>query len=183
MGGMGSGRWHTHVAKNLVDDALVLPISRVKQAINLVADMESSVSQVDDSLYWKQGGRVIGTIEFSVRLDPVVPLVYLSYNVTRHGEKTFYSYPVRVVASFPNYGGLRWWWLCPLIRDGRPCSRRVAKLYLPNSGRYFGCRHCNDLTYRSCRENHQFDLLNSILGMKDFDAKVAVDLLVKGRRR
>jgi hypothetical protein len=42
----------------------------------------------------------------------------------------------------PYYGGLRWWFTCPL------CNRRVGKLYLPDAARYFGCWHCHDLVYR-----------------------------------
>jgi len=33
------------------------------------------------------------------------------------------------------------------------CGRRVAKLYLPRGARYFGCRHCYDLTYLSCQRS------------------------------
>jgi hypothetical protein len=45
----------------------------------------------------------------------------------------------------------------PLVVGGRPCGRRVGKLHLPPHGRYFGCRHCHDLTYASCQESHKFD--------------------------
>jgi hypothetical protein len=39
------------------------------------------------------------------------------------------DYRVRLGATNPNYGGLRWWSICPLARqDGGP-PRRVAKLY------------------------------------------------------
>jgi hypothetical protein len=37
--------------------------------------------------------------------------------------------------------------------NGRPCQRRVGKLYLPPGGRYYGCRHCHALTYTSCQEH------------------------------
>ena len=33
------------------------------------------------------------------------------------------------------------------------CNRRVAKLYLPPGGRYFGCRLCHGLTYKSAQEH------------------------------
>src|SRR5262249_18413085 len=39
----------------------------------------------------------------------------------------------------------------PLCRNGVGCGRRVRKLYL--SGKYFGCRHCHNLTYRSQQES------------------------------
>jgi len=29
----------------------------------------------------------------------------------------------------------------------------VGKLYLPPGGKYFGCRHCYNLTYKSCQES------------------------------
>jgi hypothetical protein len=29
----------------------------------------------------------------------------------------------------------------------------VGKLYLPPHCRYFGCRHCHDLTYTSCQQH------------------------------
>jgi hypothetical protein len=53
----------------------------------------------------------------------------------------------------PNFGGLRWWFLCPLFDKGVPCNRRVRKLYRPRSVWYFGCRTCQDLTYRSVQEH------------------------------
>ena len=38
------------------------------------------------------------------------------------------DYKVRLVTTKPNYGGLRWWFICPLVRfDGGP-PRRVEKL-------------------------------------------------------
>ena len=44
-----------------------------------------------------------------------------------------------------NYGGHRPWLIC------MDCGRRVAVLYL--RGKYFACRHCHNLTYRSCQES------------------------------
>jgi hypothetical protein len=47
------------------------------------------------------------------------------------------------------FGGVRWWARCPLPVDGRPCGRRVAKLYQPPWDPQFGCRVCHRLTYAS----------------------------------
>jgi hypothetical protein len=59
------------------------------------------------------------------------------------------DYKVRLVTTKPNYGGRRWWFICPLVRrDGGP-PRRVAKLYLPSGGKYFGSREAYGLTYTS----------------------------------
>ncbi len=67
------------------------------------------------------------------------------------------DYRVRLVTTEPTYGGRRWWFLCPLTRqDGGP-PRRVAKLYLPPGGTYFGSREAYGLTYTSCQESGKFD--------------------------
>src|SRR5262249_51545398 len=61
------------------------------------------------------------------------------------------DYSVRLVTTPCHLGGVRWWFICPLSRNGVGCGRRVRKLYL--CGKYFGCRHCHNLTYRSCQES------------------------------
>ena len=72
-------------------------------------------------------------------------------SLSRNGEPV--DYRVRLVTSTPHYGGLRWWFICPLVRnDGAP-PRRVAKLYLPSGGKYFGSREGYGLTYTSCQES------------------------------
>ena len=48
-----------------------------------------------------------------------------------------------------HFGGVRYFFHCGLTVSGRYCGRRVAKLYLPSGGKYFGCRHCYDLSYES----------------------------------
>jgi len=35
----------------------------------------------------------------------------------------------------------------------------VGKLYLPGNGRFFGCRHCNNLTYTICQKSGQYNTL------------------------
>jgi hypothetical protein len=59
----------------------------------------------------------------------------------------------------------------------------VAKLHLPSGGRYFGCRRCYDLTYRSCQESHKYDSLYRTLaddtGMDFETVKWAMDSIGK----
>ncbi len=50
---------------------------------------------------------------------------------------------VKLDRTEPNYGGIRWWFICP------KCGRRVSRLYRPSYTHYFFCRHCYDLTYES----------------------------------
>ena len=68
-------------------------------------------------------------------------------------EKTDLDYKVELVTTPCNFGGVRYWFICPLTVNGRSCDRRVAKLYMPPGSRYFGCRHCHNLTYR-CQKEH-----------------------------
>jgi hypothetical protein len=53
---------------------------------------------------------------------------------------------IQIVASRPNFGGSRYWFLCQ-------CGRRVGRLYLPPRRNKFACRRCYDLTYESSREH------------------------------
>jgi hypothetical protein len=57
------------------------------------------------------------------------------------------DYRDRLVTTKPTYGGLRWWFICPLARRDSGPPRRVAKLYLPPGSRYFGSRNGHGLTY------------------------------------
>jgi hypothetical protein len=86
-------------------------------------------------------------------IDPNAAWVRLTYTV----NGTPMDYRVRLVTTQPTYGGRRWWFLCPLERqDGGP-PRRVAKLYLPPGGKYFGSRQAHGLTYTSCQESGKYD--------------------------
>ncbi|MDX9988646.1 MAG: hypothetical protein RB290_08455 [Thiothrix unzii] len=57
---------------------------------------------------------------------------------------TFGDLPV--TATQCNYGGLRYWWVCP------DCGRRVGVLYaLPWQFKTWACRHCHEAVYASSR--------------------------------
>lgn len=53
-----------------------------------------------------------------------------------------YRYVIHIEQTACNYGGTRSWFICP----SQQCRKRVAKLYLSESG-YFTCRHCNKANY------------------------------------
>ena len=81
--------------------------------------------------------------------------VRFNYSSTNRvtGEKKYLDYKVQLERTPCYFGGFRYWFTCPLVINNIPCGRRVGKLYLPPGGIYFGCRHCYDLTYRSCQEH------------------------------
>ena len=78
-------------------------------------------------------------------------LLLLNYRVRSDGEDwTDVEEAVRLARSPCRFGGWRAYFVCPGVKNGRQCSRRVSKLY--GGGRYFLCRHCYDLAYASQSE-------------------------------
>ena len=77
------------------------------------------------------------------------------YTVTDRdtGEKTDYDYKVNLTTTPCHFGGVRYWFICPLTTNGVYCGRRVATLYKGPGGSYFGCRHCYNLSYESRSES------------------------------
>jgi len=72
------------------------------------------------------------------------PFVLIVYTLTdRDGNETEYKTAASLVTTPCNFGGERYWFVCPL------CYSRVGALYLAPGDVYFRCRHCNNLSYRS----------------------------------
>lgn len=143
MGGYGSGRygwWHSKATT--VEECTSIDANRWMRE-GILADR----SIASGGWQWTYADGRKNSIRYSVNtLDGWLRLMY---TVTVKGAKQELDYTVRLQTTPCNYGGVRWWFTCPLS----DCGRRVGKLYLPPSGRYFGCRHCYQLTYRSCQES------------------------------
>ena len=82
------------------------------------------------------------------------PVYIVMLNVRSNVTDATTAYPVALDWSPCPFGGARPWFLCPLVVVGEPCRRRVRILYRPWGSRYFGCRRCHHLTYRS-RQLHR----------------------------
>ncbi len=95
-----------------------------------------------------------GEESIGIEVDTGGMYVRLHYSQTDYdGEKKDFDYKIPLTTTRCNYGGVRYWFICPLIVDGTHCGRRVGVLY---KGRdYFGCRHCHDLIYSSQKENRK----------------------------
>ncbi len=121
---------------------------------------------------WTRHGEKTGSISFVVSTVEGDEYVRFRYTQTdRHsGEKNDLDYKARLDSTPCNFGGRRWWFICPLVVNGRACNRRVGVLYLAG-GRYFGCRHCQDLTYESSKTSHQFDRMFRRMGIDPKEAK------------
>jgi hypothetical protein len=148
MGGSRSGRWRWQDKGITVEECLVLSIADLLRQRLIVPGAWTS-----GSLSWKPAGEAepIATIGFEADVaDPARASMRLRYTLN---DKPV-DYRVRLTTTRPNFGGLRWWFICPMVRaDGEPRGR-VAKLYLPPGQAYFGSRESHGLTYASCQESH-----------------------------
>ena len=66
------------------------------------------------------------------------------------------NYKISLTTTKCNYGGVRYWFICCLTKNGVYCGRRIGILY--SVGKYFGCRYCADVAYRAQFEGGRFRL-------------------------
>jgi hypothetical protein len=156
VGGSGSGRRGWHDKKTTVEECLTLSASALAR--------EGVIARSPDAgfLSWTNTttGERTSSLAYVREIDGNWVTLHLRYTVTRRaGETHDIDLPIVLLTTPSAVGGSRWWFACPLIVNGLPCGRRVGKLYLPPGTRYFGCRHCYDLTCTSCQESHRYDRL------------------------
>ena len=141
----GRGSWYRWHKKDTTGDCLNLDMHRFSELVDLASPRLGSWIWTRSSYF----GESKSTIGYTVLPGCGVKLNYTA------NEKD-YEYLVRISATQPNYGGVRYWWICPNTN----CNRRVRILYL--HGGYFLCRHCQNLTYKSSQAGD--DLTERIMG-------------------
>lgn len=146
---MGRWRWNK---KTTVEECLKLDIPWLCQHGYLQGYKRGGIE-------WRRGEEVADSIGLEVATDmatasdaPVVRLFYTQRN-RETGEGESLDYSVRLSTTSCHFGGRRYWFVCPLVKGGQACGRRVGTLYLPPGGKYFGCRHCYELTYQSAQQH------------------------------
>jgi len=94
---------------------------------------------------WTRAGEPLGSVDVRTAADAVI--------LTSEGSTERRSIEQRVPVTWTrcHLGGVRPWFRCTASVDGRPCGRRVAKLYLRDAP-VFACRHCCGLAYASQQE-------------------------------
>ena len=171
MGGSGSG-WQG-AKKSTTENSLCLSMSALLGKKALVPRRWTS-----GSWGWTYEGeeRSHANIGYEASLSDHQD-AWLRLHYTANGEAV--DYKIRLTTTTPNYGGLRWWFICPLVRkDGLPASR-VAKLYLPPGGRYFGSRLGYGLTYTSCQQSRRFSGLYRMLAEELGTDEASIRLALK----
>ena len=141
------GRWYWD-KKDTVEDCTQLSIFKLKE-LGFLRGWCSG------TLTWTR--RLSGkTNSIGALVDiPGEPYIKVNYTITdRDGNKTDYDYKIGLTTTTCHFGGVRYWFICPLSANGIYCGRRVGTLYLAPGARYFGCRHCYKLSYESRNEPH-----------------------------
>ena len=141
-------RWFPN-KKMTVEEGLKLEIRSLKN----LGFLECRGSIKNGNVWWSIDEQKIATIGISICLGMEGPqmgrrnFLKFDYTITDSdtGETTPFRYSTDLVSTPCRFGGQRWWFICPLVN----CSRRVGVLYLPYGAKYFGCRHCYNLTYES----------------------------------
>lgn len=105
---------------------------------------------VAGTLRWNIGGDPAGSISYTADMtDLDAAELRLSYTRGEGDEREHVKQRVRMTYTEPNYGGRRWWMICPYR------GNRCGKLYLPNWGDRFAGRQAWRLGYRSQRVAHR----------------------------
>jgi hypothetical protein len=149
MGGYGSG-WQGS-KRETVNDSLSLSIAALVRKGALVAGARTSGVWA-----WTYEGERSphATIGYEANLVDA-DAAWLRLHYRANGEPL--DYRVQLTTTRPNYGGRRWWFICPLVRQDSGRAHRAAKLHLPPGGRYFGSREAQGLTYTSCQESGKWN--------------------------
>ena len=148
MGGSGSGTWYRWSKKTVVEDGLTLDLLKLVREKAIIPG-----KHVRGSLTWWNNhiDEERASIGYEADLiDPYAAWVRLHYR--RDGTPE--DYKVRLTVTYPHYGGIRWWFVCPAN------GSRTAKLHLPPGGNLFASRAAYRLGYNSQQESPMFRYLS-----------------------
>ncbi len=97
---------------------------------------------------WTSGGVDTGnSVGIEVSNQEGYLRIYYTQTDRHTQEKKKFDYKIPLTTTLCNYGGKRYWFICPWFKNGNYCGKRVGTLY--KDGDYFACRHCYNLTYSS----------------------------------
>lgn len=138
MGGFGSGRYGGRPTADMS--------KKIDLAWMIRGGKAAPGQWISGRLNWSYGGRPAGSISYVANIENeqnAYPL--LQFWRGSGEEKRYVEQNVRLVFTQPNFGGRRWWMICPAK------GIRVAKLYMPNGADCFASRKAWRLAYNSQR--------------------------------
>lgn len=148
MGGLGSGTWTRWPTKPVVENGLTLDLYKLIKDGALRPGQSSS-----GSLTWSRLGEPIASIGYQSNLAQLTfGSMYLHYN----HDGTPVDCSVSLTTTRPYFGGVRWWFVCPVT------GAKAAKLYLPPGCDTFASRKVFHLAYRSQNEMPRDRLLTKV---------------------
>jgi hypothetical protein len=138
MGGFGSGRHSGRPTANMS--------KRIDIAWMIRTGRASPGTHISGSLTWSFGNEPAGSIRYVAdMIDPAASELRLSFTRGEDGDRESVRQVIRLTFTEPNYGGRRWWMICPYR------GHRVGKLYMPNGGDRFASLKAWRLGYNSQR--------------------------------
>jgi hypothetical protein len=139
MGGCGSGNYYRCNTERTLDEYRNLDINRM---MKMGAIRDGCVNSGNWLWVDKKTGKKNSEIGYECNaLDKADSYLRLSYKFTDTDHSV--DYKIRLVRTYPRYGGVRFWFICP------ERGKRVAKLYLiPSDGRFVS-RHVYKVYYAS----------------------------------
>jgi hypothetical protein len=186
MGGPGSSRWGEYYERKVpVEECILVDVRKLRRALCELPEPSSGslwavriateefrhVDFAVDPCGGADGGPVVELtydvgkghrLEGEAQGDPLSQRLdsFLKKNTLSQKVKL----PIELTTTSLHRGVVRWYFTCPLVREeGGVCARRVAKLWLPEGQRHFGCRECYDLTYASSVDSYALDKLIKIM--------------------
>jgi hypothetical protein len=146
---MGRRRWTTRLT---VEECFAFDIGKLVRAGAFEVERGIPCNYTwNDSL-----GNPTWSIKFRVFPDQTGALAVHFYHrvpATPSSPARVQHQSVQLTTTDCNFGGIRRWFKCSLVKDGHLCKRRVRKLYSTPHERLFGCRKCHDLTYESAQRH------------------------------
>jgi len=150
MGGLGSGERLNK--KTTVEECLKLDMASLWRG-RVIQPQSISVGE----LVWTNStiGERILTLPYCLQATTDKTVLHLITKMRPGGSDGPFIEAIPLSSTAPHFGGVRWWFVCPLVVKGVACHRRVRTLYLPPRALYSGCRACFDLTYESAQTHDQ----------------------------
>ena len=155
MGGRGSTRWGAYRKRYTVEQSLALSIGDITGHVRPISGQMTRCTYI-----WYERRQPSGSMVVDLDwTDSPQPVLWIFFTLPGIDEPLWQRLGLTSTPIGKN-GGVRWWMLCP------ECHGKFAKLYLPPDASSFMCRHCHDLTYRSCQESHCHNWLHGLLASK-----------------
>jgi hypothetical protein len=138
------------MSKGFVEYVLRLHISRLKKMGIIQPEYWAS-----GDLTWSRMNKQCASIHYSCKAsDKILELNFRTRSNYPNSEWEDITQQIELTTTPCNYGGERYWFVCP------HCEKRVGCLY--NKSGLFLCRDCNDLTYEERNDSKKFRAFKAV---------------------